>query len=205
MCRVGLIDDVKDEYENYKYRLELRNIDLLYMDYKSSFNEILSWILDNKIEVLLIDYKLDILYDFSGSKLFQFINNNIPDLQCILFTSNPEDDDLVIKMLKVDKNVFNSDNKFNEFIDILKQASKVFNNRQQETTNDYRELLEKKEKEGISPEEERKFLDLYKRLVSYGVIEKIPARLLESDFEKAVDDLIRSVDDYVRKEGENGK
>ncbi len=204
MCRVGLIDDVNEEYENYRYRLELRDIELLYMDYKSSYNEILCWILDNRIEVLLIDYKLDLLYDFNGSKLFQFINNKIPDLQCILFTSNPEDDDLVIKMLKVDKNVFNSDGKFNEFVDILKQASKVFNNRQKETVNDYRKLLEKKEKESISPEEERKFFDLYNRLISYGIIEKIPERLLESDFEKAVDDLIKDVEDYVRKEGKNG-
>lgn len=204
MCRVGLIDDVNEEYENYRYRLELRDIELLYMDYKSSYNEILCWILDNRIEVLLIDYKLDLLYDFNGSKLFQFINNKIPDLQCILFTSNPEDDDLVIKMLKVDKNVFNSDSKFNEFVDILKQASKVFNNRQKETVNDYRKLLEKKEKESISPEEERKFFDLYNRLISYGIIEKIPERLLESDFEKAVDDLIKDVEDYVRKEGKNG-
>ena len=204
MCRVGLIDDVNEEYENYRYRLELRDIELLYMDYKSSYNEILCWILDNRIEVLLIDYKLDLLYDFNGSKLFQFINNKIPDLQCILFTSNPEDDDLVIKMLKVDKNVFNSDGKFDEFVDILKQASKVFNNRQKETVNDYRKLLEKKEKESISPEEERKFFDLYNRLISYGIIEKIPERLLESDFEKAVDDLIKDVEDYVRKEGKNG-
>lgn len=204
MCRVGLIDDVNEEYENYRYRLELRDIELLYMDYKTSYNEILCWILDNRIEVLLIDYKLDLLYDFNGSKLFQFINNKIPDLQCILFTSNPEDDDLVIKMLKVDKNVFNSDGKFNEFVDILKQASKVFNNRQKETVNDYRKLLEKKEKESISPEEERKFFDLYNRLISYGIIEKIPERLLESDFEKAVDDLIKDVEDYVRKEGKNG-
>lgn len=201
---MGLIDDVNEEYENYRYRLELRDIELLYMDYKSSYNEILCWILDNRIEVLLIDYKLDLLYDFNGSKLFQFINNKIPDLQCILFTSNPEDDDLVIKMLKVDKNVFNSDGKFNEFVDILKQASKVFNNRQKETVNDYRKLLEKKEKESISPEEERKFFDLYNRLISYGIIEKIPERLLESDFEKAVDDLIKDVEDYVRKEGKNG-
>lgn len=199
-----MIDDVNEEYENYRYRLELRDIELLYMDYKSSYNEILCWILDNRIEVLLIDYKLDLLYDFNGSKLFQFINNKIPDLQCILFTSNPEDDDLVIKMLKVDKNVFNSDGKFNEFVDILKQASKVFNNRQKETVNDYRKLLEKKEKESISPEEERKFFDLYNRLISYGIIEKIPERLLESDFEKAVDDLIKDVEDYVRKEGKNG-
>ena len=101
MCRVGLIDDIKDEYEDYKYRLELRDIELLYMDYKTSYEEILDWILDNRIEVLLIDYKLDLLYEFNGSKLFQFINNNIPDLQCMLFTSNPEDDDLVMKMLKV--------------------------------------------------------------------------------------------------------
>lgn len=205
MCRVGLIDDVMDEYENYRYRLELRNIELLYMDYKSSYDEILTWILDNRIEVLLIDYKLDLLYEFNGSKLFQFINNNIPDLQCILFTSNPEDDDLVSKMLKVDKNVFNSDSKFNEFVDILNQASKVFKNRQNESINEYKNLLNKKENGQLGPNEEKRFLDLYNRLVSMGIIENIPERLLESDFEKAVDDLIKNVEDYIKKEGKDGK
>lgn len=203
MCRVGLIDDIKDEYEDYKYRLELRDIELLYMDYKTSYEEILDWILDNRIEVLLIDYKLDLLYEFNGSKLFQFINNNIPDLQCMLFTSNPEDDDLVMKMLKVNKNVFNSDSKFNDFVDMLKQASRVFNNRQQETVKEYKILLERKQQGSISAEEEKKFVDLYRRLVSYGFIEKIPERLLKSDFEKAIDDLIKDVENYVKKEGKN--
>ena len=203
MRRVGLIDDIKDEYEDYKYRLELRDIELLYMDYKTSYEEILDWILDNRIEVLLIDYKLDLLYEFNGSKLFQFINNNIPDLQCMLFTSNPEDDDLVMKMLKVNKNVFNSDSKFNDFVDMLKQASRVFNNRQQETVKEYKILLERKQQGSISAEEEKKFVDLYRRLVSYGFIEKIPERLLKSDFEKAIDDLIKDVENYVKKEGKN--
>lgn len=204
MCRVGLIDDIKDEYEDYKYRLELRGIELLYMDYKTSYDEILDWILDNRIEVLLIDYKLDLLYEFNGSKLFQFINNNIPDLQCILFTSNPEEDDLVIRMLKVNKNVFTSDNKFNDFVDMLKQASRVFNKRQDETVNEYKILLENKKKQALTPNEEKRFSELYKRLISYGLIDNIPERLLESDFEKAVDDLIKDVENYVGKEGKNG-
>ncbi len=204
MCRVGLIDDIKDEYEDYKYRLELRGIELLYMDHKTSYDEILDWILDNRIEVLLIDYKLDLLYEFNGSKLFQFINNNIPDLQCILFTSNPEEDDLVIKTLKVNKNVFNSDDRFNEFVDILKQASRVFKKRQNETTDEYKIMLEKKKSNSLNPNEEKRFFELYKRLISYGYIDNIPERLLESDFEKAVDDLIKDVESYVKKEGENG-
>ncbi len=204
MCRVGLIDDIKDEYEDYKYRLELRGIELLYMDHKTSYDEILDWILDNRIEVLLIDYKLDLLYEFNGSKLFQFINNNIPDLQCILFTSNPEEDDLVIKTLKVNKNVFNSDDKFNEFVDTLKQASRVFKKRQNETTDEYKIMLEKKKSNSLNPNEEKRFFELYKRLISYGYIDNIPERLLESDFEKAVDDLIKDVESYVKKEGENG-
>lgn len=203
MCRVGLIDDIKDEYEDYKYRLELRGIELLYMDHKTSYDEILEWILDKRIEVLLIDYKLDLLYEFNGSKLFQFINNNIPDLQCILFTSNPEDDDLVIKTLKVNKNVFNSDDKFNEFVDTLKQASRVFKKRQNETTDEYKIMLEKKKSNSLNPNEEKRFFELYKRLISYGYIDNIPERLLESDFEKAVDDLIKDVESYVKKEGEN--
>lgn len=204
MCRIGLIDDVKEEYENYKYKLELRNIELLYMDYQSSFDEIFNWIRDNRIEVLLIDYKLEQLYEFNGSKLFQMINNVIPDLQCILFTSNPEeDDDLVMKSLKLDKSIINTDSGFNTFVDLLNQASRVFNKRQNETINEYKNLLEKKKKSDISPLEEKRFLELYKILISYGVIENVPEKLLESDFEKAIDDLINDVENYIKKEGEN--
>lgn len=198
LCRVGLIDDIREEYEDYRYRLELRNIELLYMEYESSFEEILEWILNNRIEVLLIDYKLELLYDFSGSKLFQFINNKIPDLQCILFTANPEDDDLVIKALRVNKDVFNSDEKFNKFVDMIKQASRVFKNRQQETIAEYKVLLNKKETGTITPIEHKNFVDLYKRLVSYGLVEKIPEKLLESDFENAIDALIKDVEKYVQ-------
>ncbi|MCI8411223.1 MAG: hypothetical protein HFJ40_02005 [Clostridia bacterium] len=204
MCRVGLIDDIKDEYEDYKYRLELRDIELIYMDFKTSYDEILEWILDSGIEVLLIDYKLDLLYEFNGSRLFQFINNNIPDLQCILFTSNPEDDDLVIKMLKVNKNVFTSDEKFNEFVDMLKQAAKVFKNRKNESITEYEELLSKKEKGILELNEKKRFVELHRRLVSIGIIENIPERLLEADFEKAVDDLIKNVEDYVKREDKDG-
>lgn len=200
MGRIGLIDDVKDEYENYKYKLELRDIELLYMDYQNSFDEILNWILDNRIEVLLIDYKLDLLYEFNGSKLFQMINNVIPDLQCILFTSNPEEDDyLVMKSLKLDKRMINTDSGFNKFVDLLNQASRVFNKRQDETIAEYKNLLEKKKNESISPLEEKRFLELYKSLISYGVIENVPEKLLESDFEKAIDDLIKDVENYVKR------
>ena len=86
---------------------------------------------------------------------------------------------------------------------MLKQASRVFNNRQQETVKEYKILLERKQQGSISAEEEKKFVDLYRRLVSYGFIEKIPERLLKSDFEKAIDDLIKDVENYVKKEGKN--
>lgn len=204
MCRIGLIDDVKDEYENYRYKLEIRDIELLCMDYQNSFDEILNWILDNKIEVLLIDYKLDLLYEFNGAKLFQMINNVIPDLQCILFTSNPEeDDDLVMKSLKLDKKMINTDVGFNNFVDLLKQASRVFNKRQDETFSEYKILLEKKENGSMLPLEEKRFLELYKTLVSYGVIENLPEKLLEPDFEKTIDEFIKDVENYIKKEGKN--
>ena len=106
--------------------------------------------------------------------------------------------------VKVNKNVFNSDDRFNEFVDILKQASRVFKKRQNETTDEYKIMLEKKKSNSLNPNEEKRFFELYKRLISYGYIDNIPERLLESDFEKAVDDLIKDVESYVKKEGENG-
>ncbi len=52
--------------------------------------------------------------------------------------------------------------------------------------------------------EKKRFVELHRRLVSIGIIENIPERLLEADFEKAVDDLIKNVEDYVKREDKDG-
>ena len=106
MCKVALIDDREEQYEKYKVMLAKKEIELVFMEFIPDYPTIIEWLLDNQIEFVLVDYKLDTKYQFQGSKLIQEINNAIPDLQCVLFTSNTSDDDLVMDKLKVDKSIF---------------------------------------------------------------------------------------------------
>lgn len=198
MCRVALIDDIEDQYEKYKIRLKKKNIDLIFMDFIPDYSKIIEWILEQKIEFVLIDYKLDTKYKFQGSQLMQYINNEIPDLQCVLFTSNTADDDLVMSKLKIDKKVFNSmGEEFEEFINTIKQAVKVFKNRMDASVIEYRKMQERKNKNEFSAYELEEMYSIYKRLQSYGLVEYMPKEYFESNIESKIDNLIKVVEGYI--------
>lgn len=198
MYKIALIDDCEDQYENYKYRLGKKGIDLLFMEYKEDYKEIINWLLDNQIQFVLIDYKLDLQYDFCGSQLMQYINNAVPDLQCVLFTSNTVDDDLVMDRLKIDKSVFNTDGKeYIEFIETIKQAVNVFEKRKKMIEEQYLKLKNKKDSGKITAIEEEELVSYYKILSSYGIVEKIPEEMLSPKVEKKIDKLISEVEEYL--------
>lgn len=198
MCRIALIDDVEDQYEKYKIRLKKKNIDLVFMDFIQDYAQIVEWILDQKIEFVLIDYKLDTKYKFQGSQLIQYINNEIPDLQCVLFTSNTADDDLVMSKLKINKSVFSSrGEEFEDFINTIKQAVKVYKNRINASFTEYQGMQKKKEKVEMSAYELEEMYSIYKRLYSYGLVEYVPKEYFNSNIEDKIDNLIKVVEKYM--------
>ena len=200
MCIIGLIDDSESECETYSNRLSHREIELLIMNSIENEEDIIDWVQDNRIEVLLIDYKLFDLYAYSGSNLIQRINNIIPDLPCFLFTSNPDEDVLVAQSLIIDKECFVEDT--DGYANKLKQAAEVFRNRQEISRNEYLELLNKKKESRIEPKEEIRFFELQKRLVAYGVIEEVPEALQKSNFEERIDSLIKLADKIISENEE---
>lgn len=197
---IVLIDDSKRQYDKYKTRLELKGINLIFMEYIQEYDKIIQWLLDNEIKFVLIDYKLDDKYDFEGSNLMHYIDNAIPDLQCALFTSNIPDDDLVMNCQMIDKNVFNTrGEEFDKFVDRVKQAVTVFENRQKISLKEYNELLEKKKKTELNASEIERMEDLYKRLYSYGYVEYMPKEFFETNIEEKIDELIKVVEKYIDK------
>ena len=170
------------------------------MEYIQEYDKIIQWLLDNEIKFVLIDYKLDDKYEFEGSNLMHYIDNAIPDLQCALFTSNIPDDDLVMNCQMIDKNVFNTrGEKFDKFIDRVKQAVTVFENRQKISLKEYNELLEKKKKTELNVSEIERMEELYKRLYSYGLVEYMPKEFFETNIEEKIDELIKVVEKYIDK------
>lgn len=197
---IALIDDSKRQYEKYRTRLEFKGINLLFMEYIQEYDKIIQWLLDNEIKFVLIDYKLDDKYEFEGSNLMHYIDNAIPDLQCALFTSNIPDDDLVMNCQMIDKNVFNTrGEKFDKFIERVKQAVSVFENRQKISLKEYNELLEKKKKNELNASEIERMEELYKRLYSYGLVEYMPKEFFETNIEEKIDELIKVVEKYIDK------
>lgn len=196
MCRVALIDDMEEQYEKYKIMLGKKGIELVFMEFIPDYPAIIKWLLDEQIEFVLIDYKLETKYQFQGSQLIQEINNSIPDLQCVLFTSNVLDDDLVMNALKVDKSIFyEDDEKYNEFIAMVKQGARVFHNRQKHTLEEYHKLEKKKKLTALEEEQKN---SLYKRLVSYGLVEEVPEELRETKVEEKMDNLIQTIEKYLK-------
>lgn len=197
---IALIDDSKRQYDKYRTRLEFKGINLIFMEYIQEYDKIIQWLLDNEIKFVLIDYKLDDKYEFEGSNLMHYIDNAIPDLQCALFTSNIPDYDLVMNCQMIDKNVFNTrGEKFDKFIDGVKQAVAVFENRQKVSLKEYNELLEKKKKTELNASEIERMEELYKRLYSYGLVEYMPKEFFETNIEEKIDELIKVVEKYIDK------
>lgn len=195
MHRVGYIDDEPTQFENYKRSLQRRcnDLELVLIDDCESKQDILDKIYEKRIDVLLIDYKMVKNYGFNGTTLINYINDSMRDIQCFIMTAVDTDqitDGLVATRDKYSKNIFDTEagdrkkeEELSDFIQVLLESAKVFQVRRQQKVERYRELLEKKRRGELGADEEE-FLELYKVLSSYGMVEKLPKNMLDSEFEE---------------------
>lgn len=195
MYRVGYIDDEPTQFENYKRSLwrRCKELELVLIDGCESKRDILDKIYEKRIDVLLIDYKMVKNYGFNGTTLINYINDSMRDIQCFIMTAVDTEqitDGLVAKRDKYSKNIFDTEAadqkkeaELSDFIQVLLESAKVFQVRRQQKLGRYRELLNKK-KQGELGADEEEFLELYKVLSSYGMVEKLPKKMLDSKFEE---------------------
>ena len=195
MYRVGYIDDEPTEFEIYRRSLKRRckELELVLIDDCESKQDILDKIYEKQIDVLLIDYKMVKNYGFNGTTLINYINDSMRDIQCFIMTAVDTEqisDGLVAKRDKYSKNIFDTeaaDQKkeadLRDFIQVLLESAKVFQTRRKQKMERYQELLEKKHQGELGADEEE-FLELYKVLSSYGMVEKLPKNMLDSKFEE---------------------
>ena len=194
MYRVGYIDDELTQFENYRRSLQRRckELELVLIDDCESKQDILDKIYEKQIDVLLIDYKMVKNYGFNGTTLINYINDSMRDIQCFIMTAVDTEqitDGLVADRDKFSKNIFDTEGadpkkeaELNAFIRILLESAKVFQVRRHQKLGRYRELLDKKLHRELGADEEE-FLELYKVLSSYGMVEKLPKNMLDSEFE----------------------
>lgn len=211
MYRIGYIDDQPVQYNNFRKKIQRRfpDVDLILLDQCTTREEFLKRIYEEKVDVLLIDYKMASSYGFNGSALINYINDQIRDLECFILTGVERDkveDGLVAERNRYSKTIFDTEGddekkvqKFNEFIEMLIQSANVFRMRLKQKKEQYQELFEKRKRESLTAEEEEEYLRLYKVLASYGMIEELPENVLTVDFEKKLDHLLKIGDSILKK------
>lgn len=210
MYRVGYIDDEPTQYENFSRKLKRRCSELemvLIADCRTK-EDFLEKIYEKQIDVLLIDYKMAGTYGFNGTTLINYINNHIRDLECFILTAVDKEqitDGLVAERNRFPKTIFDTEAEdsqkimeLNEFLKSLKDSAAVYRTRREQKVERYKELLEKK-KAGKLGVEEEEFLELYKVLSSYGMVEELPVNMLNSEFEEKLDKLLSMGDEIIKK------
>ena len=106
MYKVGYIDDSAKTFTNYTYGLLEYDIELICTNEKMSKVQLVNWVLDNQIEAVMIDYKLNPKFEFVGTELIAYLNDKLPGLQCVVLTSyksNSLEEKLVPKGLTYDR------------------------------------------------------------------------------------------------------
>lgn len=87
MIRVGFIDDETANFADYAKRLKRREICLVFYDGGSAADDIVNWIIEKRLECLLIDYDLRKKFSRNGTDFVFEINQVLPDFPCIMLTN----------------------------------------------------------------------------------------------------------------------
>ena len=83
MYTVGYIDDDIDMLSDYIKRLSRRDIELKIAP-EGGLEHIKQWIVAERIECMMIDYQLSGKYNFAGTELFSYLNDELPGLPCMI-------------------------------------------------------------------------------------------------------------------------
>lgn len=205
MLRIGFIDDDDSLNDIYAKRLYRKDIELCLVENCVTMQDVVSWILNNRVKCMIVDYQLTNQYNFKGTELVAFINAELPDLQCVILTNYKNtgvSENLVIKNLFYERDVFEQgmdSEEFQEFINTLKQAASIFDNRLKRHLEEYEQLKVQKDNESISAIDEERMISIYKVLRAYGEVDDIPAELLTSSVSKQMSSILQSLNELIDK------
>ncbi len=203
MYRVGYLDDEKSILDDYKKRLKGRDIDLVIAPSGCSKDEVKKWIVKENVKCMLADYQLSAEYDFNGTELVSYLNDELPGLPCMILTSYREDsveENVVLSKCIVDRDLMAGNEKeFSQFCADLIQATEVYDRNMQKYKEKYAYLLGKKKNGTITNREEEDFFAVYRTMRAYGEVDDLPENLLKPEVSNQIDDLLRKLDSLLDK------
>lgn len=201
MIKVGFIDDETTNYADYAKRLKRRDIDLLFYEGNSTSEDVVSWLIDENLECLLIDYDLRKKFTKNGTDLVFEINQVLPDFPCIMLTNYPEQskgEKLVSHRLIWDREKMNKPD-LAEVVDSINNEVAVYLKRKETLFEQYGALIEKRKSSALTATEEERFLQLHSLFSRYGETDDFPAQLLSSDINQKLDSLIERMSRLLEK------
>lgn len=201
MIRVGFIDDETANFADYAKRLKRREICLVFYDGGSAADDIVNWIIEKRLECLLIDYDLRKKFSRNGTDFVFEINQVLPDFPCIMLTNYPEQskgEKLVSHRLIWDRQKMSSPD-LSEVVDSIYNEVSVFLKRKETLYQQYGALVEKRKVSSLTAEEEERFLQLHSLFSRYGETDDLPPQLLSSDINGKLDSLILRMTQLLEK------
>lgn len=201
MVKVGFIDDETANYADYAKRLKRRDIDLLFYEGNNTAVDIVSWLINEDLKCLLIDYDLRKKFTTNGTDLVFEINQVLPDFPCIMLTNYPEQskgEKLVSHRLIWDREKMNAPD-LSEVVDSINNEVAVYLKRKDALYEQYGTLVEKRTTSTLTATEEERFLQLHALFSRYGETDDLPAQLLSSDVNKKLDSLIERMSRLLEK------
>lgn len=202
---IGYIDDDAGTFRDYAELLE-NYVTLKLVENCTTMQDVYNWILENKIECFIADFKLSNQYTFNGTELLEFLNKKLPDLVCIILTNYPCDsiaENLVSSILIKGRDILNSEEGITTFGEELKQASEVFIKRLMNLENNFSVLLTKKREKTITIAEEESLINLYSILKAYNRIDDIPSEIFKSEISDKIDKLLELTNQCISLEKKN--
>lgn len=205
MNRVGIIEDLDDSFNDYKEIFQLENIELIRINVFQNIEELHEVILDEKLEALIIDYKLKPKYNFLGTEIVSKLNKIMPDFTCFILTVYPDEsieEELVSSNAIYDKKKVTVPDReeYYEFIEDIKHAANVFSKRKEILLKEYRDnISNKKDKEELDAKTKDEMKEKYHLLANYGIVEDIPMEMMEPEAQKMMDELIIKIDEFMKK------
>lgn len=202
MYTVGYIDDDNDMLSDYIKRLSRRDI-VLKIAPEGDMEIIKQWIVAEHVSCMMIDYQLGGKYNFVGTELFSYLNDELPGLPCMVLTSYTDssvNENKVVKNCIFDRSCMDkTGDEFEQFCDIIKQSTKVFENNIGKYKQKYNILYQKKTDGSITPKEEEELLSVFRILRTYREVDDISSELLTTKVSTVLDNVLEKLDELLNR------
>lgn len=210
--RIGYVDEDVNQVKKYQRRFRKLGFEVIGYEFNKgmSLEELMEQIYNSNIDLLMIDYKLDESNKvvFNGEAVESEIYDKKPLFPHIIFTNKKDDAEPHVEDWKI---IFDKDEIFNEdeedekkvlyFITTLEKSIEQYRKHIQRKKDDISFLLEKGNKEKLSPDEKHNLLRLQKELKvldnSYKV--EVPEYLLISQNVSEAEEIKNEAEEFLQE------